>query len=127
MAGAPPGKIAIVSHILPPSPSGQATVLARLLQGIDPDRYILLSRERYDGTQGGEDAGEPLPARYYAFRSPPPVPPAWRLTGSFLRFVGETFVWIRDRARQIEEIARKEGCDVLVACSGDLYDLPAAE
>jgi glycosyltransferase involved in cell wall biosynthesis len=101
-------------------------VLARLLQGIDPGRYILLSRERYDGTQRGEDAGEPLSARYYAFRSPPPVPPAWRLTGSFLRFVGETFVWIRDRARQIEEIARKEGCDLLVACSGDLYDLPAA-
>ncbi len=119
-------KTGIVSHILPPSPSGQATVLARLLEGIDPDRYVLLSRERYDGAETGENRGNALPGRRYAFRPPPPAPPVWRFAGSFLRFARDTFVGIRARAGQIEEILRKEGCDLLVACSGDLLDLPAA-
>ena len=126
MNGVPLPKTGIVSHILPPSPSGQATVLARLLGGIDPDRYVLLSRERYDGMDMGEDTGHALPARRYAFRSPCPAPSAWRLAGSFLRFARDTFVGIRDRAGQIGEILRNEGCDLLVACSGDLLDLPAA-
>ena len=119
-------KTGVVSHILPPSPSGQAAVLARLLGGIDPDRYVLLSRERYEGTGKGDNADQMLPGRRYLFRPPSLAQPAWRLAGSFLRFARDTFVGIRDRAGQIEEILRKEGCDLLVACSGDLLDLPAA-
>jgi glycosyltransferase involved in cell wall biosynthesis len=126
MTSRPFPKTGIVSHILPPSPSGQATVLARLLEGIDPNRYVLLSRERYDGMETGENQGNALPGRRYAFRSPSPAPPVWRLAGSFLRFARDTFVGIRARAGQIEEVLRKEGCDLLVACSGDLLDFPAA-
>lgn len=35
-------------------------------------------------------------------------------------------VWgILDRARQISKIVRNEDCDLLIGCTGDLYDLPA--
>jgi len=116
----------IVSHVFPPSPSGQAAVLGRLLGGIEPDRYVLLSRERRDGAGAGDTADTTLPGRRYLLPSPSPASPPWRLAGSFLRFVRDTFVGIRERAERIEEILRKEGCDLLVACSGDLLDLPAA-
>jgi glycosyltransferase involved in cell wall biosynthesis len=33
---------------------------------------------------------------------------------------------VRGWARQIERIARRERCELLIACSGDLHDLPAA-
>jgi glycosyltransferase involved in cell wall biosynthesis len=35
------------------------------------------------------------------------------------------WIAVRNRARQIADIARKERCGVLVGCTGDLYDLPA--
>ena len=54
-----PPKTAIVSHVLPPSPSGQAVVLYRLLEGMPPDRYCLISRERYEGDARGDGVGSP--------------------------------------------------------------------
>ena len=36
-------KFAFVSHVLPPSPSGQAVVIFRLLREFDPEEYVLIS------------------------------------------------------------------------------------
>ena len=116
----------IVSHILPPSPSGQATVLWRLLEGLPPDRYVLLSRERYEGTGNTGDGAGKLPVPYFAFDPSLRVPSFGRFPGSSIRFTGDTILGILDRARQIGEIARKERLDLIVACSGDLVDLPAS-
>lgn len=116
-------RVGIVSHILPPSPSGQATVLRRLLEGFPPDRCVLLSRERYDGA---EDAAGKLPLPYFAFHPSRRFPSLGRFPGSSIRFAGDTVLGIRDRARQIGEIARKERLGLIVACSGDLIDLPAS-
>jgi glycosyltransferase involved in cell wall biosynthesis len=113
----------IVSHILPPSPSGQATVLRRLLEGFPPDRCILLSRERYDGAG---DASGKLPLPYAAFHPPLRLPSFGRFPGSRIRFAGDTLLEIRGRAAQIGTIARKERLGLIVACSGDLVDIPAS-
>ncbi len=53
----------IVSHVLPPSSSGQAVVLYRLLAGIDPERYFLVSREDYGAPGVNGSASEKLPGR----------------------------------------------------------------
>jgi glycosyltransferase involved in cell wall biosynthesis len=113
----------IVSHILPPSPSGQATVLRRLLEGFPPDRCVLLSRERYNGA--GDAAGK-LPLPYFAFHPSLRLPFFGRFPGSSIRFAGDTLLGVWGRARQIGAIARKERLGLIVACSGDLVDLPAS-
>ena len=43
-----PRKFAVVSHVLPPSPSGQAVVLYRLLRDLDPHQHCLISTRNYD-------------------------------------------------------------------------------
>ena len=40
-------KFAIISHVLPPSWSGQAMILFKLLKDVNPSDYILISREDY--------------------------------------------------------------------------------
>ena len=177
------GKIAIVSHVLPPSSSGQAVMLYRLLRDWDPDRYCLISTRDYaDPHAVPPDAVTPrLPCRYHhlpsenQFRileSPPfrmarmmvraarqvrrglaPTPTATtaplstaqtsvlappqpsllaRLAGTCQSVLHG---WdqrinlprrVTQRARAIEEIARREGCTAIVASTADLIDLPAS-
>lgn len=112
-------KFAVVSHILPPSPSGQAMVLRQLLGKINIDTYCLLSRHNYKDTAGSW-------ASYHWLRPAPRLSelgPRWitMITATINAIVGITV-----RARQIEQVIRREGCGVLVACTGDLYDIPAA-
>lgn len=111
----------IVSHVLPPSPSGQAVVLSRLLSGIPADRYRLISRE-----ERGDGGGACLPAR--RFLLPPPFRfPASRFLDFPRAYAGlNAAAGIAGRALWIARIAREERLGLLVACTGDLYDLPAA-
>jgi glycosyltransferase involved in cell wall biosynthesis len=115
----------IVSHILPPSPSGQAMVLYRLLEGVPRERYFLISREDYGGTKDASSASEKLCGRYYLLTPPRAI----RSTGipgiSGAVASLNARIAVRHRARQIADIARREGCGVLVGCTGDMYDLPA--
>lgn len=113
-------KFALVSHVLPPGWSGQAMVLYRLLSGLEPETYCLLSRESYDGAEG---FSKKLPTRYY------------RLKPEFLTRGGRLSRWrerlgvltgLAGRAVRIARIARRERCDAIVACTGNLLDLPAA-
>jgi glycosyltransferase involved in cell wall biosynthesis len=48
-----PPKFALVSHVLPPSPSGQAVVLYRLLRDLDPRHYCVLSVREYPAGLAG--------------------------------------------------------------------------
>jgi len=118
-------KFAAISHILPPSPSGQAVILYRLLKDLPQERYCLMSREDYSGERSYGSASGKLSASYYHLKTPMCLPE----TGPGFSALGTAFNarWIvAKRARQIEEIARREGCGLLIACSGDLYDIPAA-
>ena len=119
-----PVKVAVLSHILPPSPSGQAMVLYRLLRQVRPDDYCLISREDYCGP-GWHQADEArLPARYYQLRAkqilPVPDRRGIRAICRLPNWLGE-FV---QKCRAVFGIIRHERCQALVACSGDIWDLP---
>jgi glycosyltransferase involved in cell wall biosynthesis len=114
--------LAVLSHILPPSPSGQAIMLYRLLRDWDPKAYYLLSRQDYGGGRGEQDLLPRLPAQYYHFK------PKFRLRGAnrfkILELVALLLQTLH-RARNILRIVKRKKCGAIMACSGDLFDLPA--
>ena len=115
-------KLAVVSHILPPSPSGQAVMLHRLLRAVPTEAYCLISREDYSNSNNDSLR---LPAPYYF------LPPEFQLQrpnrSNLYRFKELTNVaWqVIARARRIVKICRQERCRSVLACSGDLADIPA--
>jgi glycosyltransferase involved in cell wall biosynthesis len=111
----------LISHVLPPSWSGQAVILGRLLKGVDPSLYCVASINRYD--ESSVDHSERLPSRYHVL-------------GREVLFPGSSrYAWI-DRANThykvlqrglaIGHIIHKEQCSSVVVCTGDLIDPPAA-
>lgn len=112
-------KLAIVSHVLPPSSSGQSVILYRLLRTRDASSYCLISVS----AQAAGTAYQPLPAKYHQ------LPRERRVRGAGrLRLLGAADIAFRvwQRARNVARIVREERCDAILACSGDLIDLPAA-
>lgn len=113
-------KLALLSHVLPPSPSGQAMVIYRLLKAFPTERYCLISRENYESN---ECEGSPkLTTKYYNLKTVfMSIPKCSKLS------ITINSIWgIYRRARQIEKIMNKEKSELLIACTGDLYDMPAA-
>jgi len=122
-------KFALVSHILPPSWTGQAMVLAKILNGIRPEDYCLLSHQRYGGNDTSTDYTHRLPVKYHL------LTPGWQLTRGYrfglwkMREVINALVAplvTQLRARQIAKIVQQEQCGAIIASTGDLIDLPAA-
>ena len=116
-------RVAIVSHVLPPTWSGQAMILAGLLRGFSPDDYVLV--RTMDVPSVDDDAfGQPLPGK--TFRLSEIFVPA-RPGASRVRFGARslaTTLW--SRARGIARIVRRERCGALVACTGgDMLDIPS--
>jgi len=114
-------KFAFLSHVVPPSWSGQAVVINRLLQELDPDCYCLISRQNFDrgDLRGDPDSG--LRARYHY------LPPEAQIWGSRRHlFVLNSWLQTLQRARRVLRILKGEGANAIVACSGDLFDPPAA-
>jgi len=120
-------KIALVSHVLPPSWSGQAMMIYRLLEPLTPEDYCLISYQHFAETDSAQEGyTRRLPGKYF------PLPPTRRLNRgyrfglSYVREVANALTGVFMRGRSIAEIVRREGCQTVVACTGDLYDLPAA-
>jgi glycosyltransferase involved in cell wall biosynthesis len=121
-------RFAFVSDVFPPSWSGQAVMIGRLLGGIDPSRYCLVSSLPEDPPPGGQSPQRPLPATHHRLGGRTVV------TGgrsSALRNVakGATFaVELVRRATAIARVVRRERCTAVVACSGggDPLNLPGA-
>jgi glycosyltransferase involved in cell wall biosynthesis len=115
--------LAVISHILPPSPSGQAVMLHRLLRNWDPKDYCLLSRQCYGKEVEGHYVLRRLPAQYYYLK------PAFHFRGlqrfTILELVDLLFQTLQ-RARNIVRIVKRERCQAVMACSGDLLNLPAS-
>ncbi len=125
------GKIAVLSHILPPSPSGHAIVLHRLFRDLDPDRYCLLSVQNYNAPEfltslAAGHACPRLPARYHYLPTAPYLHhSSWALTRLLRKGLG-TAREMLTRAARIAAIVKREQCTGIIACSGDLIDIPAA-
>lgn len=110
-------KIAFVSHVLPPSWSGQSVMIGRILRYISPEKYCLISTENYQ-KEKDRNTGF-LPGKYYAL-------PKELI---FLKLGARYWImnWLRAffRGISIARIAKQERCDIIVAASGNLIDLPA--
>lgn len=119
----PPVEFALVSEVVPPSWSGQAVLIRRLLAGLDPRAYCLLTSDQgiYGGEhiQGLETTCYRLPAARtrYLHRN------KWLFTASALAGAA---TGIARRAVHIARVARRERCRAIVVFTGDFHDLPAA-
>ena len=119
-------KFAFVSYYLPPTWGGQTIMVYRLLQSVKPDDYCLISRQNYDMDESEGNYSRRLPAKYYH------LPPDAQITRGYrfgLSKVRETLNIPRavlSRAGRIAEIVRQENCRAIVACTGEVLDLPAA-
>lgn len=146
-------KFAVVSHILPPSPSGQSMVLSQLLRLFSPHQYVLISSEDYANLNAIRfEAFPELPAHTFLLDKPDvdaaqlmgflrPVDPyrplwtrrlmrpLWIVYGFIRRKIRELLAfWIivRAYAWQIQQIVEESRCEGILACTGNLFDLPAA-
>jgi glycosyltransferase involved in cell wall biosynthesis len=116
-------KIAIVSPVLPPSPSGQAVVLYHLLKNVPPDEYILISPKKYHDST--DDAGKctlRLTGKYHQI-------PNFnhRFTNQCIRVtrckVHNPLAWyLGRRINKFKKIFQNENCSHIVGCSGDPID-----
>lgn len=112
----------LISHGLPPSWSGQAVILGRLLKGVDPGLYCLASSNRYDESSSG-DHSERLPSHYHVLE-PEVLAPGSSRCAWINR--GSTHYRVLQRAVAIGNIIHREQCASAVVCTGDLIDPPAA-
>jgi glycosyltransferase involved in cell wall biosynthesis len=120
-------QFALLSHVLPPSPSGQAVVLYHLLSGIASYRYILLSCKLYNNTNTQIDpASEMLPAKYLHLKPGFQFPSLNCFRLAMLSQLLNLFIVTYNRARQIYRIINNYQCKSIIVCTGDIYNLPAA-
>lgn len=119
-------KFALVSHVLPPSASGHAILIYRLLKDLAPEAYCLIAQPSHLTADYQGDHSGTLSGRYYR------LPLELLMRG--LRF-GFAANWRRRlnllfgtaaRGVRIAIIARREHCKAIVAFTGNLIDLPAS-
>ena len=147
-------KLAVVSHIFPPYPSGQSMVLNHMLRPLDPDSYELICTRDYTGYVHNT-ASQPLPVPintikaagessveqmaimrflrpvdpYRPIRSRQLLRPFWIVYSAIrskLKSALTRLFTIRIRAKEIERLVKETNCEAILACTGDLYTLPAA-
>jgi glycosyltransferase involved in cell wall biosynthesis len=118
-------KFALISHNVPPSGTGQPLVIYRMLRELDPERYCLITNEQHDANKPADGPSQMLPGRYHY------LPPPFRFERGYrlgLRAVRESVniqVAVVDYRCRIADIVRREKCDAVVACTGDVTILPA--
>lgn len=131
MVGAPEGstsKLAIYSHILPPSPSGQATVLARLLRDWDPTSVRLIQSQA--GGRGFRVRPSPplmaTPSHSIATEASTQLhrrPFAERLSRALMYRTPLAVSMMWGRARELAAYLHAEGCTSVVVCTGGFWDM----
>ena len=116
-------KFAFLSHVLPPSWSGQAVVIKRILNDVDPVLYCLISMNNYENHKENYDYIGKLPVKYYALKKE-----NYYDNIKFIKHLKLLYplLTILFRGWHIAKIIDKENCNVIVAATGDLFDLPAA-
>lgn len=118
------GRLAILSHVLPPAPSGQAMMLYRLFKDLDPAKYVLISKENYNAPEF-RDQPNRLRGEYVALPAEGRVAsPGFAPLRAAVE-VFNAFSILRARTNNLARILRDHDCDRLIACSGEVFDLPA--
>lgn len=114
-------KFAIVSHVFPPSWSGQSVVLGRLLKDIDPESYILISHKNND--IDNKNCENELSGKHFFIKTLYSSPNKSPYHGFRIFLLPIEFII---RTTQIIKIVRNEKCNCIIACSGDLLNIPSA-
>jgi glycosyltransferase involved in cell wall biosynthesis len=112
-------KFALISHVLPPSASGQSVVIERLLRDVPEEQYTLINSRPIYLTN---NLINPLPSKIHHLKN---VLKAERFHRFSLLYFFANFAKSFLRGWQIAKVICRENCEILIGCSGDLYDLPA--
>ena len=115
-------RFALLSHLLPPSATGQPVMIGRLLSGVAPEEYCLIGLAGASPPEAAVVAGGTLPATRHL------LPVEQRLRGAG-RVGLPVLDWrwrLRQRSRNLRSLLRSAAVQALVACSGDLLNIPAA-
>ena len=118
-------KFALISHNVPPSGTGQSLVIYRMLCELDPERYCLISNEQHDADKPADGPSQMLPGRYHYLPPPFRFERGYRLGLRTLRESVNVQIAVVDYRCRIADIIRREKCDAVVACTGDVTILPA--
>jgi glycosyltransferase involved in cell wall biosynthesis len=118
-------KFALVSHKVPPSGTGQSLVIYRMLQGFNPESYCLVTNERHNPSDPGENPSEMLPCSYHYLPPPYKLSRGYRFGLQRLREGVNVLLVVLQYARLIAEIVKREKCEAVVACTGEVALLPA--
>jgi glycosyltransferase involved in cell wall biosynthesis len=112
-------KIGFVSHVLPPSPSGQSVVIERILREMDKESYELIQTRPFTKNNNLIDS---LPGKTVIVSENIPAEKFYKNT--FLFFcLGIIKAFIRGYA--VARVVFRKRCGVLLGCTGDLFDPPA--
>ena len=119
-------KFALVSHVLPPSWSGQAVMIYRLLRNLNSSDYCLISRQRYGEDDCHDAYVTRLSGMYYHIPPSRAIAPRGRFHTAAPFKAVDVLAGVVSRGRQIANIIRQEDCHAVVGCTGDVLDPPAA-
>jgi glycosyltransferase involved in cell wall biosynthesis len=119
-------KLALVSLGLPPSQSGQSIVLYHLLKEIPPENYCLITLRNFHLYRYLKSSSTKLSGRYYFLHPDYQIVRLLVKTASLLSIRPLLCLATKIRVRQIKKILVEERVQVVIACTGDLFDPPAA-
>jgi glycosyltransferase involved in cell wall biosynthesis len=117
-------KFAFLSDALPPGGSGQAIVIGRLLEALEPATYCLISSRDLTTELNLNTPGRGLPGKY-VYLPPEKITRGYRL--GLAKIHGRRFFSLvsKLRARKIARIIQAEKCEAIIACTDNLVDVPA--
>jgi len=136
--GADVPKLAVLSHILSGLPTGQSAVLHRMLRALNPEDYHLILEQDSSISAHFHRAMPQFSARNERAVSRrqaqafdlPGILAVRRLANKAICFgllhtLGPKSVALYQRSKTAIHIVRREKCRAIIACTADLYDLPA--
>jgi len=119
-------KFALISLGLPPSQSGQSMVLYHLLKQFDPQKYCLISLKNFHQYKCLGNCSTQLKAKYFFLHPDYQIVRLMTKTASLVRTALLLEIILKLRIYQVKKILQKEQCKVVIGCTGDLFDPPAA-
>jgi glycosyltransferase involved in cell wall biosynthesis len=119
-------KFALISLGLPPSQSGQSMVLYHLLKQFDPQKYCLITLKNFHQYKCLGNCSTRLKAKYFFLHPDYQIVRLMTKTASLVRSALLLEILLKLRIYQVKKILQKEQCKVVIGCTGDLFDPPAA-
>ncbi len=99
-------------------------MLYRILLGFAPENYYLVSREEYIKEAGN---GDYLPAEYFSVPPPDVLRYIARLRMPYpIRVILTTLILLISRTTKLVKLIRNHPVQAIIACTGDVVDIPSA-